>query len=737
MAIVGAGICGIGAAIELRRAGITDVVLLEKGEELGGTWRDNTYPGCACDIPSVLYSYGFAPNPDWTRVFAEREEIQAYVLRIAREHGIEPLVELRTEVREARWQEAEQQWVIGTSGGRLLAGALILAAGPLHEPVLPDVEGLSTFAGTAFHSSRWRHDHDLRGERVAVIGTGASAAQFVPHIQPQVGKLTVFQRTPPWVMPKLDWRIGLVQRRLVKRLPILQRIARHAVWGGIDAMILMTHRARLARLAQPVARWNIRRGVKDGRLRRLLTPDYTIGCKRVLISSAYYPALAAPNVELVPWAVREIRPHAVLDAQGVEHPVDTIIFGTGFHVTDLPISDRVRGRDGRTMAEVWEGSPRAYLGTSVSGFPNAFTLFGPNIGTGSAFVMLEAQLRYVVSTLTTMRARGWSSVDVRPEAQAAFKADVDRRLARSAWNAGGCQSYSPRREGQQRIGLARDDAAHAAGPRALRRGGLRDPRWRAGSALTAPQRGTRPSKIRSVSSRGGRLAVDRRAAEQLAQPVHEAHAEHHHRDEVGVVDAVLRERAGDLGRLRDRVDRRCEMVAVEAGAAVGEEHDAEQRRDLRHRRQQPADHVGHERALHQRPVDVGRGLAGLGDQSLERRLERLGDRRLEDVLLGVEVAVEQRDVHVGRVADVADGRATEAGAHEHRSRGCEQLLAAGIRAHAAPRRGGGRLAAAPRFLLATRAHARQANDEGGGLSAMGSRAVRSAHGSRRGREGTG
>ena len=441
VAVVGAGICGIGAAIELRRAGITDVVLLERSAELGGTWRDNTYPGCACDIPSVLYSYWFAPNPDWTRVFAGQAEIQEYVLRIAREHAVDDQVELNTEVLDAAWDDVAQRWTVETSRGRIVSRALVLAAGPLHEPVMPDVAGLGTFAGTAFHSSRWRHDHDLKGERVAVIGTGASAVQFVPRIQPDVAHMTVFQRTPGWVMPKADWKLGPLQRAINRRVPLVQRLVRQLVWSGLDLMILVTNHARLARMFDGLARWNIHKAIKDPELRRTLTPDYALGCKRVMISNHFYPALAKPNVQVVPHAVREIRPHSVIDAAGVEHQIDTIIFGTGFHVHDLPISDRVRGADGRTMAEVWDGSPRAYKGTSVSGFPNEFTLFGPNIGSASAFVMLEAQLKLVVSTLTTMRDRGWGAVDVRPDVQAAYKADVDHRLRHSAWNAGGCKSY--------------------------------------------------------------------------------------------------------------------------------------------------------------------------------------------------------------------------------------------------------------------------------------------------------
>jgi len=441
VAIVGGGISGIGAAIAIREAGLGEVLVLERAGELGGTWRDNTYPGCACDIPSVIYSYPFAPNPGWTRVFAHREEIQEYVLRTAVEHGVPACTSLNTEVHHARWDDADQRWRLATSTGPVRARALVLAAGPLHEPVLPDVPGLDAFAGTTFHSARWQHDHDLTGERIAVIGNGASAAQFVPQIRREAQHVTVFQRTPSWVMPKLDWRIGRLQRAVVRRVPALQRFARQVVWTGLDAMILTTHHARLAGLVAPVAQWNIRRAIKDPELRRAVTPDYTVGCKRVLISNDYYPALAKPDVSLVPHAVKEVRERSVVDATGAEHEIDTIIFGTGFHVTDLPIAERVHGRDGRSLADTWDGSPRAYKGTTISGFPNAFMLFGPNIGTASAFVMLDAQLKYLADALRAMRDHGWSSVDVRAEEQAADKARVDARLAHSAWNAGGCSSY--------------------------------------------------------------------------------------------------------------------------------------------------------------------------------------------------------------------------------------------------------------------------------------------------------
>ena len=442
VAVIGGGISGIGAAIAVERDGLGTPLVLERAAQLGGTWRDNTYPGCACDIPSHLYSYSFAPNPDWSRMFAEGPEIQSYVLDVAADHGVPSRASLGTEVEAARWDDDAQVWRIETSTGPVEAPALVLAAGPLHEPVLPDVPGIERFRGEAFHSARWRHDLDLTGRRVAVVGSGASAAQFIPAIQPQVASLTLFQRTPGWVMPKPDFRFPAAVRWALRHVPGLRRLFRAGLWAQADAMILSIHRPGLVRrLVHPIARWNLRRAVEDPELRRLLTPDYVLGCKRALISNDYYPALAQENVTVVPQAVREVRETSVVDAAGVEHEVDVIVYATGFHVTDLPVTDRVFGKDGRSLAELWQGQPRAYRGTSVSGYPNLFMLFGPNIGSANAFTMLDAQLRYLCDGLRQLRAGGHASADVRPEAQAAWNERIDRGLDGTAWVVGGCTSY--------------------------------------------------------------------------------------------------------------------------------------------------------------------------------------------------------------------------------------------------------------------------------------------------------
>ncbi len=452
VAILGGGICGIGAGITLKREGIEDFVILERATELGGTWHHNTYPGCAVDIPSHLYSYSFAMNPDWSRTFAGQPELRRYAVDTAERFGVTEHARLGTEVLAASWSELEQRWSIETSDGHYRARFFIVAAGPLHEPEIPDLPGLSEFRGEIFHSSRWRHDLDLHGRRVAVIGNGASALQFVPAIQPEVAQLTVFQRTPSWVVPKIDWRTTRLERWAMRRVPGMMRAARWLEWAPIDALILTLRHPRLAALAHPVARWNIRRAIRDPQLRRKVTPDYVIGCKRTGISNTYYPALAKANVELVAAAVTEVRTGSVCSADGGEHPVDTIIFGTGFKVlTDHPVADRIHGPAG-SLAAYWNGSPRAYNGTVIAGFPNLFMLFGPNVGTASGFVMAEAQFEYIAGALRAVKQTGLTSLTVREAAQQAFVDEIDRALDGSVFLAGGCTSYYLDRTG--RVALA-------------------------------------------------------------------------------------------------------------------------------------------------------------------------------------------------------------------------------------------------------------------------------------------
>jgi cation diffusion facilitator CzcD-associated flavoprotein CzcO len=450
VAVIGGGLSGIGAAIMLPRAGIDEVVVFERAGEVGGTWRDNTYPGCACDVPSALYSFSFAPNPEWGRVYATQPEIRAYALDVARRHGALERVVTGADVHEARWDETAQRWRIATSRGDWTARALISATGPWSEPVLPDVPGLDSFAGTVFHSSRWRHDHPLDGARVAVIGTGASAVQFVPVIRRDAERVTVYQRTAQWILPKPDRGVTDAERSLFRRVPLAQRALRTAMYGAFEAAGWAERHPWAMRGFQRIARAHLERTVRDPALRRALTPDHTLGCKRILMSNDWYRALTRPNVELVPHAVTGVRPHGVVAADGIERAADTLILGTGFTITELPIAERLRGRDGRTLAEVWDGSPTGYLGTVVAGFPNLFMVLGPNVGNGhtSATVLIELQLRFAIDAIRRLERDGHASADVRPDVQAAFNAEVQRRLAGTVWNAGGCTSYYLDRNGR-------------------------------------------------------------------------------------------------------------------------------------------------------------------------------------------------------------------------------------------------------------------------------------------------
>jgi len=450
VAIIGGGFGGIGAGIRLRQQGEEDFRIFERAADVGGTWRDNSYPGCACDVQSHLYSFSFAPNPDWSRSYSPQPEIWDYLKRCARDFGVLPHVLLNHEVRDASWQESAQGWRIETSRGVYTASVLVLASGALSDPSVPRLPGLETFEGRAFHSARWDHDYNLRGKRVAVVGTGASAVQFVPEIQPLVEKLYVFQRTAPWVMPRTDRPLSERERRLFRRFPLAQKALRASLYGLRELLVFGFRHLRFAGFIERMALRHLERSVPDPALRARLTPTYRIGCKRILISNDYLPALTRPNVELVTCAVTEVRERAVVGADGVERAVDAIVFGTGFRVTDPPLAGQVRGRGGRTLADVWAGSPRAHLGTMVAGFPNLFILMGPNTGLGhtSVLIMLEAQIAHMLDALGLLRRRGASSLEPRAEAQAAYVEEVERRMRGTVWTAGGCGSWYLDRTGR-------------------------------------------------------------------------------------------------------------------------------------------------------------------------------------------------------------------------------------------------------------------------------------------------
>jgi cation diffusion facilitator CzcD-associated flavoprotein CzcO len=444
IAIVGTGFSGLGAAIRLKQRGEHDFVLLERADRLGGTWRDNSYPGCACDVPSHLYSFSFALNPDWTHLCSPQEEIQAYLERVADEYEIPPHIRFGHELLEAAWNDERRLWEIHTSAGDVTAEILISGMGGLSEPALPKLDGLDSFQGTTFHSAQWDHAHSLVGERVAVIGTGASAVQFVPEIQPEVGELQVYQRTAPWIVPRSNGEIDPRVRRLFKRFPPAMKLARGLLYWSAELLVLgLAKEPRLMRVLERVAEKNLKRQVPDPVLRAKLKPSYRLGCKRILFTDRYLPALAQPNVEVVGSPIREVRPHSIVTADGVERGVDTIVFGTGFHVTDQPLIDRLRGRDGRLLAEHWNGTMAAFNGTTVTGFPNLFVLLGPYTGLGhtSIVIMVEAQIEYVMKALDALDRHRAAAVDVRPQAQATFVAEMNRMARGTVWTAGGCKSW--------------------------------------------------------------------------------------------------------------------------------------------------------------------------------------------------------------------------------------------------------------------------------------------------------
>jgi cation diffusion facilitator CzcD-associated flavoprotein CzcO len=444
IAIIGAGFGGIGAAVRLRQAGFSDLAIFERADDLGGVWRDNSYPGCACDVPSHLYSFSFAPNPGWSRSFSPQPEIWAYLRRVACEFGVLPHVRFGHEVLGATWDEGRRRWLIETSRGSFEAAVLVVGSGALSEPALPALPGLERFAGASFHSARWDHGYDLAGRRVAVVGTGASAIQLIPAIQPQVGRLLVFQRTPPWILPRVERPIALAERRLYARFPALQLLQRARVYAVRELLVAAFRHPRLMRLTlQRAAERFLERSVPDPGLRAKLTPRYAVGCKRILASNDYLPALQRPNVELITGRIVAVTPGGPVTDDGVEHEVDAIIFGTGFKVTTQPIAGKIRGRDGRTLAEIWGESPRAHLGTTVAGFPNMFFLQGPNTGLGhtSVIYMIERQLEHMVRALRHMRERGARTIEPRPGAQAAFVAAVERGMRGTVWTSGGCKSW--------------------------------------------------------------------------------------------------------------------------------------------------------------------------------------------------------------------------------------------------------------------------------------------------------
>ncbi|TVT33245.1 NAD(P)/FAD-dependent oxidoreductase [Amycolatopsis rhizosphaerae] len=429
-------------AILLKRAGFADFTLFEKAGDLGGVWRENTYPGAACDVPSSLYSFSFAPNRTWPRRYSEQPDILGYLERTADKFGVRDHIRFNTEVVGAEFDAESRRWRIETAQGEIFeADVLVPAVGQLSRPAVPDLPGADTFTGEIFHSAEWNHDVDLSGKRVAVIGTGASAIQFVPRIQPQAGRLTVFQRSAPYVIPKPDRAYLPLHHRLFRSLPLTQRAGRFATWSTGELLTMaLTSAKPLGKLLELLFRFHLRRQVPDAALRARLRPGYPIGCKRLLFSNDWFPALAQSNVDVITERITGITPTGVR-TDTAEYPADVIIYGTGFKATEFLAPMSIRGLGGRKLTEAWEGGAHAYLGMSVPDFPNMFILYGPNtnLGGNSIVYMMEHQARYVLQILHRISRGELSCVDVRPEAAGRFDTEVQRRLADSVWS--GCSSW--------------------------------------------------------------------------------------------------------------------------------------------------------------------------------------------------------------------------------------------------------------------------------------------------------
>ena len=472
IAIIGTGFSGLGMGIKLKEAGYHDFVILEQSDDVGGTWHENHYPGCACDVQSALYSFSFEQNPNWSRRFAQQPEIKAYLRHCAEKYGLMEHIQLNTHVAGARYDEARAHWTVETCNSpelwsymqvkglkpgdtldrsdqalpkfqRFKADIVVSGMGGLSTPAYPDIKGINSFTGKSFHSQDWDHDYDLRGKRVAVIGTGASAIQFVPEVAKDAAQLDLYQRTPPWIMPKPDRAIQPLEKLLYRRFPQTLNAYRQSLYWMLEGRVLgFVGNPRILKVGELQARRHIRSQIKDKELRKKVTPDFHFGCKRVLISNNYYPALAQDNVSVLTGGIREVRGNVIVDNQGREREVDCIIYGTGFKAQDPIPAGMVSGRGGQDLLEAWKDGAEAYKGSTVAGFPNFFLLMGPNTGLGhsSMVYMIESQIQYVLDAVKKMERLGWRSVEVKPEAQSRYNASVHAKLGDSVWHTG-CQSW--------------------------------------------------------------------------------------------------------------------------------------------------------------------------------------------------------------------------------------------------------------------------------------------------------
>jgi cation diffusion facilitator CzcD-associated flavoprotein CzcO len=448
--IIGSGFGALAVAVELRRAGHTDVRLWERSHDLGGVWRDNTYPGAGCDVPSPLYSFSYEPNPRWTRRYALQEEIHAYIRRVADKHGVTSLVRFDREVVAATWDEGSSTWTVMFHDDQTeTVDILVSAVGQLSQPVLPRIEGVDSFTGPSFHSAQWDHSFDPAGRTIAVVGAGASAVQFIPHLSREARKLVVFQRSPNYLMPKPDKPYKQFHKALFRIAPVSQQLERGGIWTIMEQFARgLDDESKVGRINRAIAMRHLRKQVKDPALRTKLTPDYPIGCKRILFSNEFYPALAQDNVHVVTQPITKVTPTTVVDADGVEHEVDAIVYATGFDTQDFLQSIDITGTGGQKLATQWADGAHAYLGMYVPNFPNLFVTYGPNtnLGGGSIIYMLEAQARHMRQALDRLEAGSWTTIEVTEEAELAYDREITEKLEHSAW--AHCDNWYRHRSGR-------------------------------------------------------------------------------------------------------------------------------------------------------------------------------------------------------------------------------------------------------------------------------------------------
>ena len=441
--VVGAGISGIAAAYKMNQAGYHDYIVIEKASRVGGTWRDNNYPGCGCDVPSALYSFSFSPSHEWSHLFAKQPEILNYLESVVEKHNLAEKIELNNELKSARWSENEAQWHIETSKGKYHAKTVVFTTGPITEPSLPKIKGIESFQGEMFHSARWNHDYDLSGKRVAVIGTGASAIQFIPQVQPLAKELFVFQRTAPWVLPKADMDLNDQAKSVIQRFPIIQSAWRESIAQILNGINFGLRHPKLLKPINFLSKQLLKLQIQDDELRKKVTPNYDIGCKRLLFANNYYPALQQENVHLIAQGLVEIEGNTLVAANGERHEVDVVIWGTGFEVSHPPIGNKIYDLDGQLLADRWKkSSPEAYLGASISRLPNAFLVLGPNILVYDSFIgIAEAQLGYIVDGLKKIKQQKISRLLIKENVIMKHNHLVQKHLKTTVFNAGGCQSY--------------------------------------------------------------------------------------------------------------------------------------------------------------------------------------------------------------------------------------------------------------------------------------------------------